>query len=52
VWELDVEWIGFVVTGAWLIILPASILGLILGDPTPWRRVSHETTTFRSFVFA
>jgi|LakMenEpi03Aug12_release.lakeMendotaPanAssembly.Ray.scaffolds.fasta_scaffold338454_1 hypothetical protein len=52
VWELDVEWVGYVVTGAWLLILPASILGLVLGDQTPWRRVSHVTTTFKGFIFA
>ena len=39
VWEVDVEWVGFVVTGGWLVTLPAAILGLILGDQTPWRRV-------------
>jgi hypothetical protein len=40
------------VTGAWLLILPASILGLVLGDQTPWRRVSHVTTTFKGFTLA
>jgi hypothetical protein len=29
-WEVDVEWVGFLVTGSWLICLPAPVLGLCI----------------------
>jgi hypothetical protein len=40
-WEVDAEWIGFLITGGWLVLLPAVLIGLLLGDEIPWRRVSR-----------
>ena len=40
--ELDHLWLGHGCLVAWLVILPSSVLGLVLGDGTAWRTVSIE----------
>jgi hypothetical protein len=42
-WEVDAEWVGFLITGGWLVLIPAVLIGLLLGDEAPWRRVGPET---------
>ena len=38
--ELDHLWLGYGCLVAWLIILPSTVAGLLLGDSTAWRTVS------------
>ena len=38
--QLDLLWLGWGCLVAWLVILPATILGNLLGDGTAWRTVS------------
>ena len=38
--ELDHLWLGYGCLVAWLVILPSTVLGLVLGDGTAWRTVS------------
>ena len=38
--ELDHLWLGYGCLVAWLIILPSTVAGLLLGDGTAWRTVS------------
>jgi hypothetical protein len=42
-WEVDAEWVGFLITGGWLVLIPAVLIGLLLGDEAPWRRVGPQT---------
>ena len=39
----DLPWLGMGTLVSWLIILPATILGLTLGDSLAWRSVSALT---------
>ncbi len=39
---MDAEWVGFLITGGWLVLIPAVLIGLLLGDEAPWRRVGPE----------
>ena len=39
----DLPWLGMGTLVSWLIILPATILGLTLGDSLAWRSVSVLT---------
>ena len=45
--SLDQVWLGFMTVGGWLVILPAILLGLVLGDQVAWR-----TDSFLSIVGA
>ena len=36
---LDHTWLGYLTVGGWLIIIPAIIIGVVLGDPVSWRMV-------------
>ena len=38
--ELDHLWLGYGCLVAWLIILPSTVAGLLLGDGIAWRTVS------------
>ena len=38
--ELDHRWLGYGCLVAWLVILPSTVLGIILGDTIAWRTVS------------
>ena len=40
----DLPWLGMGTLVSWLIILPATILGLTLGDSLAWRSVSVITS--------
>merc|ERR1712142_994995 len=35
--SLDQVWLGYLTVGGWLIILPAILIGLLLGDQVAWR---------------
>ena len=37
----DAEWLGQLTTGAWLIITPAIITGILLDTPMAWTLVSN-----------
>ena len=38
----DHPWLGQGTTVAWLIIVPATIIGILLGDEIAWRTVSFK----------
>ena len=40
----DLPWLGMGTLVSWLIILPATILGLTLGDSLAWRSVSVKSS--------
>ena len=35
----DVAWLGYLTVGGWCIIIPAIIVGIILGHPMHWTMV-------------
>ena len=35
----DAEWLGYLTVGGWCIIIPAIIVGIILGHPMHWTMV-------------
>ena len=47
----DLPWLGMGTLVSWLIILPATILGLTLGDSLAWRSVSVITSRWTTALF-
>ena len=37
--SMDVAWLGYLTVGGWCIIIPAIIVGIILGHPMHWTMV-------------
>ena len=43
----DAEWLGQLTTGAWLIIIPAIITGILLDTPMAWTLVSQAESSIK-----
>ena len=45
----DAEWLGQLTTGAWLIITPAIITGILLDTPMAWTLVRQSSIIIKLF---